>query len=122
MDFFDQLLKLERVHYLICRKATGTPKYLSKKLNISERQVYRLISSLKLMGFPVAYCKQKRTYHYTDTVKLFFEVKIGEDQILKIKGGVKNNITFLSNCQKVAVKSGNFGLTTLLRDNPEPCY
>lgn len=96
MNFFDQLLKLERIHLLINRKATGSPKYLSRKLNISERQVYRLVNELKTMGFPISYSKAKQTYFYEYEVKFFFEVRVGEDQLFKIKGGKTNVLPLLT--------------------------
>ena len=48
MDFKCFIETNERIDQLIRFEATGSPKALATKLNISERTVYRLIKSLVL--------------------------------------------------------------------------
>ena len=88
MTFNEQLDLMERMHLLIRRKATGTPEAFAQKLGYSERQVFRLINTMKERGFPIVYCKQKRTYFYEKEVKFQFEVSvIGEKEKQMARGG-----------------------------------
>jgi len=45
------------------------------------------VQALRDMGLPIEYCKKERCYQYTDTVKIWIEVQIGEETALKIRGG-----------------------------------
>lgn len=87
MKLIEQLRLLERLDQLIRMKATGTPAQLASRIEVSERQLYRLIQSLKDMGFPIEYCKECQHYRYTQEVKLRVEILIAEEAMVKIKGG-----------------------------------
>lgn len=81
---------LERLDNLIRLKATGTPKDLASRLNITERTVYRIIKQLKEMGCPVYFNKEIGSYCYKFEGKLLFcfEPKnIDNEMINEIKNG-----------------------------------
>jgi predicted DNA-binding transcriptional regulator YafY len=59
----DRLKTLDR---LIRTKATGSPKQLAKKMEISERTLFRLIDCLRSLGAPVVYCKNRACYYYEE--------------------------------------------------------
>ena len=86
-NLFEKLRQLERLDQLIRMKATGSPEQLSTRLNISKRQLYRLIGDLRNMGFPIEYCKTRQSYYYKGKVSLSFQLMINVDCFLKIKGG-----------------------------------
>ena len=51
----------DRIIDLARRKATGTPGMLAEKLNVSERNLYRILDVLKdEQG--LKYCKRRKTY------------------------------------------------------------
>lgn len=86
----DQILLLERMDQLIRTKATGTPCELAKRLNFSERHLYRVIEEMKILGFPIAYSKFRRTYYYEKEVWFRFEVcAVDEKTGQTITGGKK---------------------------------
>ena len=85
--FFETLQTLERLDGLIRRKGTGKPLALAQRLGISERQVYNLISALRELGAPVAYCNKQETYYYTQEVEFRRELFVLKDDADKIKGG-----------------------------------
>jgi predicted DNA-binding transcriptional regulator YafY len=58
--------RLEYLDNLIRLKATGDPKTLAKKLNISVRAVYDYINTLKAQGAPINYNRHKETYYYDE--------------------------------------------------------
>ena len=60
----DIICRLDRLDQYIREKATGTPKQLSAKLDISERQVRGYIKLLKDLGAPVRYSRRRSTYYY----------------------------------------------------------
>ena len=82
MNFENHILLLQRIHQLIRLKATGTPQVLSSKLSLSLRQTHRIISHLKCIGFPIAYCNYNQSYYYTQEVSCNIEVKVGNTKIL----------------------------------------
>lgn len=87
MRLIEQLNLLSRLDNLIRRKATGSPNQLAGKLEVSERQTYRLINELKNLGFPIDYCKGRRSYFYSGQVKINFEIIVNNDEALRIRGG-----------------------------------
>lgn len=64
MKSFKIIERIRYVDYLIQSKSTGTPEELAAKLNISQRQLYRILHYLKEMDAPVSYCKCRKTYFY----------------------------------------------------------
>lgn len=88
MNILEQIRLVEQLDQLIRMKATGTPKDIAARLEMSERNFYRLIDGMKTMGFPISYCKLRQTYFYEKTVKFSFEIyAIDEQEKGKIKGG-----------------------------------
>jgi len=88
---------LERIDRLIRLKATGTPKDLASRLNITERTVYRIIKQLKEMGCPVYFNKEIGSYCYEFEGKLTFcfESKIVDNEMINEKnGGGKTTLSF----------------------------
>lgn len=72
MDFLEHLGLIKRLDYLINQKATGSPKALAQKLEISVSSVYRHINTLKALGAPVVYCQNRQSFYYSD----YFELKL----------------------------------------------
>ena len=88
MDLIKKLRLIERFDTLIRRKATGSPKELSQKIGISERQIYNIINEMRDMGAPIDFCSIKRSYYYQKEVTFVvgFLGKDNEDPN-RIKGG-----------------------------------
>ena len=61
--YFDRIETLDR---LITIKGTGTPQQLANRLDISESSLYQYLAFMKRMGAPIAYCKYRCSYYYTD--------------------------------------------------------
>ncbi|WP_157493891.1 hypothetical protein [Fulvivirga imtechensis] len=57
---------------LIKKKATGSPKDLSLRMGISERQVYNIINEMKELGAPIYFCTIRRSYCYKERVTFTF--------------------------------------------------
>jgi predicted DNA-binding transcriptional regulator YafY len=88
MNLQEQINLISRVHQLIRLKATGTPKELAQRLEMSESTLYRLIDDMKRIGFPILYNKSRQTYCYEMEVRFNFEVcALEETEKQKTVGG-----------------------------------
>lgn len=74
--FFERFNRLDD---LIARKATGTPKELADKLEISESTLYEYLIVMKDLGAPIRYDKLRSTYYYEVNGK--FQIKFLEDNL-----------------------------------------
>jgi predicted DNA-binding transcriptional regulator YafY len=75
MGLLTQYKRLKYIDLLISRSATGTPKNLAQKLNISEITVYRYIREMKELGAPIKYCRSCNSYKYTEE-QYKFEIEL----------------------------------------------
>ncbi len=64
-----QLEILERIDQLIRLKATGRPKQLAKRLEVSEATVFRMIETMRDMNAPICYDLTRQSYIYTVTTR-----------------------------------------------------
>lgn len=72
MKLLETLERIERIDQLIRLKATGSPKELASRLEISERSVYNLIDTMKAMGAVIYYCTKRRSYCYDGELQFFY--------------------------------------------------
>ena len=78
MDRKTFLKTIERLKWLIEKKATGKPKDLARSLEISERTLYRLINDIRdLSGMEITYSHVFNSYiiHHTDSNNNSTEIK-----------------------------------------------
>lgn len=81
-----QAERIQRIHELIRRKATGSPKELASRLGISERQLYNLLDLMKQLGAPIEYSIALYSYHYEHEVEWSIGFSsLGENSMAKIK-------------------------------------
>ena len=62
MKFFEYREQLERIETLAKKNATGTPKELADRINVSERTIFRIIQNMKDFGIPIEYCRKTNSY------------------------------------------------------------
>ena len=65
--------RLEYLDFLIRTKATGNPRILAQKLNISKRTVFEYIDILKSLEAPIIYDRFQETYYYAETGSFNFK-------------------------------------------------
>lgn len=87
MKLFEDAVFMDRVMCLIKRRATGDVSCFAQKLGMSDRNVIRLISKMKFVGFPIKYCTKDCTYYLEEEVKYEIKITVGDQDLLKIKGG-----------------------------------
>jgi predicted DNA-binding transcriptional regulator YafY len=76
MKLREYLERIERIDQLIRMKATGTPKELASRLQISESLLYLYIDFMKDLGAPIHYSKERKTYFYVYPVNFSLGFKI----------------------------------------------
>ncbi|MDR1434243.1 hypothetical protein [Candidatus Endomicrobiellum devescovinae] len=79
---------MEYLDALIKRRATGCPRDIAQKLEISERSVYKMIGQMKDMGAPIVYDSYSKTYYYEEQggLMLKFLTKV---ELHQVKGEYK---------------------------------
>ncbi len=73
MNFIKQIERIHRVVNEIDQRITGSPEEFSSKLNISKRQLFRILEELKDYGAPIEYNRSLKTFYYKDED---FEIKV----------------------------------------------
>lgn len=85
-----QIALLERVDQLIRLKATGRPKNLAEKLEVSEATVFRMIETMKELNAPVYYDLARQSYAYSELTEFkcgFFLKSLEEQEQRNLTGG-----------------------------------
>jgi len=96
MDLFSKIKLIERLDHLIRKCATGSPRELSCRLAISERQVYNIINEMKDLGAPITYCNARKSYRYEDEVTFKFGFLLDNaNELNNLKGGRRPLLTFI---------------------------
>jgi len=68
--------KIQLIDSFIRRKATGNQKQFAEKIFMSRSMLNEYLKEMKELGFPIRYCKQKKSYYYEaegSMVKKLFE-------------------------------------------------
>jgi DNA-binding MarR family transcriptional regulator len=95
MKLIENAAMVDRVICLIKRKATGEVATLASKLQMSKRSVQRLIKDMKEEGYPIEYCKHSNSYILRESVTYEFRITVGNQDLLKIKGGYKPRLDLI---------------------------
>ena len=99
MTIIEKLQFIERIDALIRRCATGTPKQLACRLEISERGLFKTLKLMKDMGAPIVYSISKESYTYEYEVEFNTGFSVSKDQIRNVMGGVKKMFFTAQNVQ-----------------------
>ena len=91
MNITDTKDVIERIDRLVRLRATGTPRELALRLNLSERTIFRILNQMKEIGCPIYFNKASGSYCYEQEGKLLF--KFTENELdSKIKNGGGKNL------------------------------
>ncbi|WP_339840410.1 HTH domain-containing protein [uncultured Maribacter sp.] len=95
-----QIALLERVDQLIRLKATGAPKQLAERLEVSQATIFRIIETMKEMNAPVCYDISRQSYIYTEIAKFkcgFYVQDLDAHEERNLSGGANyKNLQVLS--------------------------
>ena len=59
-----------RMHELIKRECTGSPDDFAERLDISRRQLYRILAHLRDRGALIKFDRTRRTFYYTSNFEI----------------------------------------------------
>lgn len=86
-----QIALLERVDQLVRLKATGRPKELAEKLQVSQATVFRIMETMKEMEAPIYYDISRQSYVYTEMTTFkcgFFGSELSTLEERNLSGGI----------------------------------
>ncbi len=66
MSLIRSFLIIQKIHTYINKRATGTREQFARKLNMSVSALNMYLREMKMLGFPIAYCKKNDSYYYTE--------------------------------------------------------
>ncbi|MFY0689950.1 MAG: HTH domain-containing protein [Cyclobacteriaceae bacterium] len=59
--------RIQFILELIEKERTGSPAQLARKLDLSERMVYNILESLRIMDSrPIVYCRERESYVFEE--------------------------------------------------------
>lgn len=82
MQLLKTVQQLEHLNYLIRTHSTGNPSAFASRLQLSERQLYRLIEELRDLGFPIRYSVKQHFYYYSEDVELTISARVNGKKII----------------------------------------
>lgn len=85
MLLFEQINRVQVLHSLIVKEATGTPDEFAARLHLSKRQLYNILEDFKDMGADIRYNRISKTFYYNNSFKIDITCKIlyNDDEINK---------------------------------------
>ena len=90
MSLIRYIERIKFIDTLIRRKATGDTNSLAKKLHLSKSMLHETLKEMKESGFPIGFCKKRKTYYYTEEGKMvsnLFEKEMNNEEMRDIIGG-----------------------------------
>ena len=89
MPLIKYLSRLERIHFIISKKATGTPEQLADKLGMSRSMTLNYLSQMKTLGAPISYDPYLESYYYTERVRFIpgFKRELSESDMNQLNAG-----------------------------------
>ena len=90
MTLFQQINRMERIHYLIRSASTGEPNRFADRLNLSRRQLYNLLDEMKDYGAEIKYSRMNQTFFYETPFHLMVKVEmknLSTDECASVFGG-----------------------------------
>lgn len=107
MTLYQQINRLEYIHYLIRTSATGDPDMFARRINVSRRQLYNLLDEIKDFGAEIKYSRTLQSFYYVKPFELDFKTNIRQLTVAEtniISGGFDsmfNNELFLFRALKL---------------------
>ncbi len=90
MHRIKELERLQQLHTLVKNECTGTPIQIAKRMQTSERSIYRLIEKLKDLDAAICFDRKQNTYYYREDFDLEISIivkAISKKNTVKLYGG-----------------------------------
>ena len=76
MNTLKQLKRIKKIHKRIAAGNTGKPKEFAETLNISERELYRILDYVKDLGAQISFSRKQNSYYYLSDFDLLINVSL----------------------------------------------
>ena len=70
MSILKYFNRAKRIDSLLLTKAAGDVKILSQKMHLSRSATLLILKEMKEIGFPIAFCRKRKCYYYTEEGKM----------------------------------------------------
>lgn len=95
MQLFETIDRVQRMHQLIQREATGTPEEFAERFNIKRRQLYNILEELRVYGACIRYSRIKNTFYYENDFEVIVKISViplsNQEKRTVLAGNIKNN-------------------------------
>ncbi len=71
MSSLKYVYRLQRMDDLIARRATGTPEAFAQRMHLCRSELMNCLNELRQLGADIRYCKNRQSYYYADSKRLF---------------------------------------------------
>jgi len=77
--------KIQHIDSLIRKKATGNQDEFARKTRMSKSMLKVYLREMKELGFPINFCKQRKTYYYEEEGKMVNALFTKEEELIEMK-------------------------------------
>jgi hypothetical protein len=77
--------KIQHIDSLIRKKATGDQAEFARKIYMSKSMLKEYLREMKELGFPINFCKHRKTYYYEEKGKMVDTLFVKEEDIADMK-------------------------------------
>ena len=81
MNFIKQMERIKKIHHLIRTEKTGNPGIFKRKLQLSRRQLYSELETIKNLDVPIKCGNKEEVFYYDDP--LYLELKYALNAIVE---------------------------------------
>lgn len=74
MKLFEAINRMDRIHQLIRREATGSPEEFAERFNLKRRQLYNILDEFKDYGADIKYCRVKNSFYYENEFTVLVKI------------------------------------------------
>lgn len=85
MSIIRYFRKVQYIDSLIRKKATGDQTELARKTHMSKSMLKEYLREMKELGFPINFCKQRKTYYYEEKGKMVDNLFVKEEDRVEMK-------------------------------------
>ena len=80
-----EIVKLTMLDNYLRKGATGESQVLAKRIGVSRSTLFNMFDELKELGAEISYDAKEKSYYYTNSFRVNFNIEKGEGQYLNIR-------------------------------------
>jgi predicted DNA-binding transcriptional regulator YafY len=95
MSIIRYFKKIQYIDGLIRKKATGNQEQFARKTQMSKSMLKEYLREMKELGFPINFCRHRKTYYYKEEGKMVNSLFTKENDTVDMKqfrGGSRQSL------------------------------